>query len=163
MRLEAGSPSGMPLVRNPLLWLGAADPLDTQAELRASDPVREALVAMLTAWQDTFGDRPASVADAVEGRHSSGTSRKASTARCRLPVAGERNGDTQHAYRLGRCLRRRHVRRIENGFRCESAGTDSLSKRPLYRVVALTGVTGVTGVIPNPSREIARCEFICMG
>ena len=142
------------LVRNPLLWLGGADPLDTQAELRASDPVREALVAMLSAWQDSFGDVPASVADAVEAATAPGQAARPQLLDALRAVAGERNGEI-NTRRLGRYLVR-HVRRIENARRFESAGTDSLSKRPLYRVVALTGVTGVSGVIPNPSREIAR-------
>jgi putative DNA primase/helicase len=142
------------LVRNPMLWLGAADPLDTQAELRASDPVREALVAMLTAWKESFGTDAASVASAVEAATGSGMSAKPQLFDALYSVAGERNGEI-NTRRLGRYLVR-HVRRIENGHRFESAGTDSLSKRPLYRVVTLTGVTGVSGVSANPTREIYR-------
>jgi putative DNA primase/helicase len=144
------------LVRNPLLWLGAADPLDTQDELRGSDPVREALVAMLTAWQDAFGDNPATVADAVEGATAAGQSAKPRLLDALLSVAGERNSEI-NTRKLGRYLAR-HVRRIENGQRFESTGIDAFSKRPLYRVVQVTGVTGVSGVIPNPSREKQRAN-----
>lgn len=140
------------LVRNPLLWLGAADPLDTQDDLRTSDPVREALVAMLTTWQDTFGDRPASVADVVEAAKAPGQSARPQLLDALLAVAGERNGEINNR-RLGKYLKR-HVRRIENGYRFESAGTDLISCRPLYRVAKPSSVTPVSSVTTNPSREI---------
>jgi hypothetical protein len=139
-------------VRNPLLWLGAADPLDTQNELRASDPVREALVAMLTAWQDTFGTEAASVADAVKEATRSGQSEKPQLLDALLAIAGERNGEI-NSRRLGRYLKHQ-VRRIENGARFESAGIDSFSKRPLYKAVRLSGVSGVSGVTASTPREI---------
>ena len=145
------------LVRNPLLWLGAADPLATQAELQASDPVREALTAMLTAWRDTFGDKPASVADTVEAASGTGMSAKPQLLDALLGAAGERNGEI-NSRRLGKYLIR-HVRRIENGCRFESHGKDLLSHRPLYRVASITerpGVTGVTGVSPTQRAEIAK-------
>jgi putative DNA primase/helicase len=137
------------LVRYPLLWLGVADPLETQAELRGSDPVREALVGMLSAWQDTYGARPASVADAVEAATKAGQSANSQLLDAILAVAGERNGDI-NTRRFGRYLQRQ-VRRIENGLRFESMGTDPLSHRQLYRAVRLPGVSGVTGVSANPS------------
>jgi hypothetical protein len=53
-------------VRRPLIWLGAADPLATQAELRGTDPIRAALTAVMTAWSEVFGEEPATVAQVVE-------------------------------------------------------------------------------------------------
>ncbi len=137
------------LVRNPLLWLGAADPLETQAELRATDPVREALIALLTAWRDTFGERPASVANAVETASATGMSANPHLLDAISAVAGERNGGINNR-RLGRYLVR-SIRRIEGGLRFEDSGIDLISKNRLFRV---SGVTGVTGVSANPSREI---------
>ena len=139
------------LVRNPLLWLNAADPLDTQAELRATDPVREALVALLTAWRDTFGAQPATVAEAIQAATASGMSANPQLLESVLGVAGERNGDV-NARRLGKYLTR-IVRRIENGMRFENAGSDPLSHRNRFVV---SGVTGVTGVSPTQRARNGR-------
>jgi putative DNA primase/helicase len=139
------------LVRNPLLWLGAADPLDTQAELRASDPVREALIMVLSAWRDAFGTHAASVADAVEAANAPGQSARPQLFEALLGVAGERNGDL-NARRLGRYLTR-NVRRIESGMRLENAGVDLLTNRHRFVV---TGVSGVTGVSTTQRAEIRR-------
>lgn len=137
------------LVRNPLLWLGAADPLETQAELRATDPVREALVALLTAWRGAFNNQPTSVADAVKAGTASGMSAMPQLLEALQGVAGERNGEV-NARRLGRYIVR-NIRRIEGGMRFENAGVDLLTHRHRFVV---TGVSGVTGVSANPSREI---------
>lgn len=131
-------------VRRPLLWLGAADPLDTQSELRASDPVRESLLALLNAWRDEFADQPASVAIAIEAAGGMAMSARPRLRDALLEVAGERNGEI-NARRLGRYLVRQ-LRRIENGMRIEDAGTDRISCRRLFRV------TGVSSVRLSPSR-----------
>jgi hypothetical protein len=144
------------MVRNPMLWLGAADPLDTQAELRAADPVREALLAMLGAWCDQFGDKPTSVADAVKAATSSGQSEHAQLFDALSSVAGERDGKI-NTRRLGRYITR-NLRRIENGQRFEAAGIDLVSKTRLYMVGRLPGVSGVIGLSANPSRTNGRDE-----
>jgi putative DNA primase/helicase len=143
------------LVRYPLLWLGAADPLDTQDELRASDPVREALVAILTAWQDAFGHQPASVADAIEAATSPGQSANLPLLDALAAVAGERNGAEINTRKLGRYLKY-NLRHIENAMRFESAGINRFTCRPLYRVVAVPSVTSVSGVISSGRSEIAE-------
>ena len=130
------------LVRNPLLWLGAADPLDTQAEIRASDPVREALVALLHAWQEVFRNESASVAQAVEAAIAPGMSSRPQLLDALIAIAGERNGEI-NARRLGRYLKR-NVRRIEGDLRFEHMGIDLITKRHLYRVASVTGVSGVS-------------------
>lgn len=43
------------MVRNPLVWLGRADPCDTRREIEAIDPVREGLLAIMDAWGAAFG------------------------------------------------------------------------------------------------------------
>lgn len=143
------------LVRYPLLWLGAADPLDTQDELRASDPVREALVAILTAWQDAFAHRPASVADAIEASTAPGQSANLPLLDALAAVAGERNGAEINARKLGRYLKH-NLRHIENGMRFENAGINRFTCRPLYRVVTVSSVTSVSRVISNGRAEIAE-------
>jgi hypothetical protein len=134
------------LVRYPLLWLGAADPLETQAELRATDPMREALVTLLTAWRVTFDNQPTSVADAVQAATASGMSANPQLLEALMAVAGERNGDI-NTRRLGRYLTR-NVRRIESGMRFENTGNDLVTCRHQYKVTSVTSVTA------NPSREI---------
>jgi putative DNA primase/helicase len=142
------------LVRYPLLWLRAADPLDTQTELQASDPVREALTAMLTAWAETFGDQPATVADAVEAATRAGQSACPQLQDALLGVAGERDGKI-NTRKLGRYMKH-HVRRIENGARFEYMGTDTFTCRPKYRVSRLSSVSSVSGVSATPTR--ASCN-----
>jgi putative DNA primase/helicase len=131
------------MVRNPMLWLGCADPLDTQAELRASDPEREGLLAMIDAWSQEF-DRPATVADAVKAASGTGQSERSQLYDALIGVAGERDGKI-NAKRLGRYIKK-HLRRIENGRRFEFAGTDALSCRPMYRVTTLSSVSSVSSV-----------------
>ncbi|MEA3106844.1 MAG: putative primase/helicase [Gammaproteobacteria bacterium] len=143
------------LVRNPLLWLGAADPLDTQDELRASDPVREALIAILTAWQYTFADQAATVADAIEMATAPGQSANLPLRDALAAVAGERNGAEINTRKLGRYLKT-NQRHIENGIRFESAGIYRSTCRPLYRVVAVSSVSSVSSVISNGRAEIAE-------
>jgi putative DNA primase/helicase len=43
------------LVRGALMWVGAADPVETTKKLRKSDPVLEALRAVMGQWREAFG------------------------------------------------------------------------------------------------------------
>jgi hypothetical protein len=43
------------LVRGALCWLGLTDPCETRANVKADDPVRNAIAAFLTAWHEAFG------------------------------------------------------------------------------------------------------------
>ena len=54
------------LCRQPLLWLGLADPTESVFEAMAEDPDRETLDRLLTAWQSVFGRTPPMVRDAVK-------------------------------------------------------------------------------------------------
>jgi hypothetical protein len=49
-------------VRDPLLWLGEADPVATTHRMRADDPAREALSALMHAWGASFGARAVTAA-----------------------------------------------------------------------------------------------------
>jgi hypothetical protein len=53
------------LCRQPLLWLGLADPTESFFKAMAEDPDRETLGRILTAWQGVFGKTAAMVRDAV--------------------------------------------------------------------------------------------------
>ena len=54
------------LCRQPLLWLGLADPTESVFEAMADDPDRETLARLLEAWQSVFGKTPAMVREAVK-------------------------------------------------------------------------------------------------
>jgi hypothetical protein len=60
------------LCRQPLLWLGLADPTDSVFMAMAEDPDRETLGRILTAWQAVFGKTAAMVRDAVKQAASFG-------------------------------------------------------------------------------------------
>ena len=53
------------LCRQPLLWLGLADPTESVFLAMSEDPDRETLGRILTAWQGVFGKTAAMVRDAV--------------------------------------------------------------------------------------------------
>jgi hypothetical protein len=46
------------MVREALVWLGAADPCDSREVLASSDPEREALALLMDAWHACFADEP---------------------------------------------------------------------------------------------------------
>jgi hypothetical protein len=54
------------LCRQPLLWLGLADPTESVFLAMAEDPDRETLGRILSAWQSVFGKTAAMVRDAVK-------------------------------------------------------------------------------------------------
>jgi hypothetical protein len=62
----AGYAEWSDLCRQPLLWLGCADPAVSVFEAMAEDPDRETLGRLLTAWHATFGKTPAMVRDALK-------------------------------------------------------------------------------------------------
>jgi len=43
------------LVRDPLIWLGSGDPVDTQKQLRAADPQKADLAAVFQVWKTELG------------------------------------------------------------------------------------------------------------
>jgi hypothetical protein len=49
------------LVRGTLLWLGEADPVETMAEVRASDPETASLRQVMAAWSEAFGSESVTV------------------------------------------------------------------------------------------------------
>jgi hypothetical protein len=61
----AGYADWCELCRQPLLWLGCADPAASVFEAMTDDPDRGPLDRLLTAWQLVFGTSPAMVRDAI--------------------------------------------------------------------------------------------------
>jgi putative DNA primase/helicase len=101
-------------VREPLIWLGMPDPVETTTKARDADPERERLSALLEAWQARFEGTPKTAAEAVETAkdHVAG-SYTAPTLRAALidALGSERELE---AGRLGYYLRARERRIIAN-------------------------------------------------
>ncbi len=53
------------LVRGALMWLGAADPVETMAAMRQSDPERESLRAVMVGWRAAIGPDRTTVAQVI--------------------------------------------------------------------------------------------------
>ena len=137
------------LVRRPLLWLGVRDPLETQAELRAADPVREALVALLQAWREALADSAVTVAQLIIAATATGQSERPQLFEALQSVAGERDNRI-NAKRLGHYLKR-NLRRIEDGLRLEDMGEDPVTWRRKYKVsrVSLVSRVSVNPIVRN--------------
>ncbi len=115
-------------VRDPLVWLGCADPCDGRRRVEANDPVRQGLAALLAAWEGAFGRAPGTVAEVArllaEGRGVWPAPEPEATAALReavLEVAGTVHGEIK-TRQLGVFIRA-HARRIEGGRRFVEVGT----------------------------------------
>jgi putative DNA primase/helicase len=117
-------------IREPLVWLGLADPCETRSAVLADDPEREESLAVLRALREEFEDGKFTAKRIV--RHcESNTLRVAIEA-----VALGRNKEVD-SRKLGWWLRRNH-NRIIGGLRLESKGSESGSSR--WRIVEPSGV-----------------------
>ena len=105
------------LCRQPLMWLGCADPTASVFEAMAEDPDRETLGRLLTAWYAEFGMAPTMVRDAVKRSqqwdHASTMSR-GELKEVLHDIADERGEINRR--RLGWWIRR-HAGRIVDGLR----------------------------------------------
>jgi putative DNA primase/helicase len=139
--------------RDPLLWLGLADPCATRRKAEARDPVRELLVALLQAWHALFGGTPTTVAEAIRTADTT-TLQPAEVElnqalqRAMTDVAGERG--VINARRLGRFFGR-HERRVEGGLRFQQG--EMRHGVATWRVVTVAGSAGSAGLPPTPTRE----------
>jgi primase-polymerase (primpol)-like protein len=52
-------------IREPLVWLGRADPCRTRETIIVSDPDRDCAMSILSAWREAFGDRAMLVAEII--------------------------------------------------------------------------------------------------
>lgn len=102
------------LVRGALLWLDLADPVITRLEIEEADPVRERLIALLSAWHDALGNRRVTGSELIFEAASSQRLRNALA-----PFAEEKG--TLVVRRLGYALRG-YAGRIEGGFRLVATG-----------------------------------------
>jgi len=101
------------LCRQPLLWLGCADPTDSIFEAMSEDPDRETLEHLLHAWYSVFGKAPTMVRDAVK-QASSCLDDHVELREVIHDIADER-GDINRR-KLGRWIKR-HEGRIVDGLK----------------------------------------------
>ena len=114
------------LVRQPLLWLGVADPVANIVEQLAADPDREELGRLLTAWRKVFGAAAAHVADAVE-KTQPGVYGSSTELRDVCMELAEERGQINRR-RLGKWIAR-HAGRIVGGLRFEKSTSKSYSQK----------------------------------
>jgi hypothetical protein len=126
------------LVRYPLVWLGCADPIETQRALEEADTERQGLRVLLAAWVAICGERPVTVADLRRAAHGKGGEALMDA----MPgVALDRSGQI-NAHRLGNYLVER-VGQVVDGMQIKDAGEDKHAKTRRYRVAV--GPPGASG------------------
>lgn len=130
--------------RQPLLWLGCADPTGSLFEAMAEDPDRETLARMLTAWHAAYGKAPAMVREAVRLAHNA-FDEQAELREVLHDIADERGEINRR--KLGWWIRR-HAGRIVDGMRfARSSGNRSAEA---WRVEVVESVSPVSPVLNAP-------------
>jgi putative DNA primase/helicase len=105
------------LVREPLIWLGMADPCLSRRRIEDRDPVRDALGCLLEAWHANFGGKAQTVAHAIETSGMTSMAEKVLALREALDAVGSFRGSID-SRRVGNFIAK-HERRIERGLRFE--------------------------------------------
>jgi putative DNA primase/helicase len=152
--LDAGSPGLQPklgsfevwsdLVRSALVWLGAADPCETQESMRTNDPDLVKFCDICGRWYANFGDRPLQVRQVIVFAHFDRALQEAILAVARTP----RNEINPHA--LGNYLRRnRNARR--GGFHLEGVGSRTHQEGVAWRVHWIGPPEAAPPISPSPA------------
>lgn len=134
------------LCRQPLMWLGCADPTASVFEAMRDDPDRETLARLLDAWHDTFGKTPAMVRDAVKRVFTYPHDEQDSEFREVLRDIADERGEINRR-KLGWWIRR-HAGRIVDGLRIVRAiggGNGSAERWCVERVETVSPVLSVSG------------------
>lgn len=123
------------LVRSALVWLGKPDPVDTMNQARADDPVKTALMAMLTSWYDAVQSEPRTANEIIASAETRGpfdTLANPDLLESLKIVASDRRGSL-NSLTLGRYLSNQKSRVVE-GFKLVEAGK-TRTKQCLWKVV----------------------------
>jgi hypothetical protein len=134
------------LCRQPLLWLGCADPTVSIFEAMTEDPDRETLGRLLVAWYALFGKLPAMVREAVK-QSSLCLDGHAELLDVMRDIAEERGEINRR--KLGRWIKR-HAGRIVDGLRFVRASGNRSAEA--WQVEVVESVSPVLSVSP-PMRE----------
>jgi len=115
-------------VREPLVWLGRADPCSTVAKVREDDPKLSALLTILLQWKEALGTNSAhTMREVINVAISRGDFYNAL-----LAVGASRSGNVLSNERLGRWLKANEAK-IVSGFSIVRAG--SRDGYPLWRLI----------------------------
>lgn len=143
------------LCRQPLLWLGCADPTASVFEAMAEDPDRETLSRLLNAWFAVFGKTEAMVRDAVKQAYAF-NDEHAELREVLRDIADERGEINRR--RLGWWIRR-HAGRIVDGLRIVRATGNGSAERWRIEVVdspsSVLPVSQVSGSATNKTVNAA--------
>ena len=115
-------------VRQPLLWLGMADPASRVFEQLARDPDRETLGRLLHVWHGAFGGEPVMIREAVDASGNDDL-------REVLREIAEERGEINRR-RLGKWIAR-HQGRIVDGLRFERASGTTSAERWISKSVTV--------------------------
>lgn len=135
------------LCRQPLLWLGCADPTVSVFEAMLDDPDRETLGRLLTAWFSVFGKTPAMVRDAVKQALFFGDENTELLEVLR-DIADERGEINRR--KLGWWIRR-HAGRIVDGLRIVRASGNRSAEA--WQVEIVESVSPVSSVSIQPTEK----------
>ena len=141
--------------RQPLLWLGMADPTASVFEAMAEDPDREMLLRILDAWRLVFGRTAAMVRDALRRTSSTGSVEHVELKEVLLEIAGERGEINPR--KLGWWIRR-HAGRIVDGKRFIRSGSSGSAER--WRVEASPSVSPVSPVSSDSLQKVVPDDFM---
>lgn len=134
-------------IREPLVWLGMADPCETRTAVQADDPEREESLTALRALNEKFGNDEFTAKRII--RHC-----KSAKLRTALECVAVGRHQEIDAVRLGWWLRRTRDR-ICGGLRLEVAGKQSGSNR--WKIVEVPGGQGGHG---GQSRGTGVMRFV---
>lgn len=126
------------LCRQPLLWLGLADPATSIFDAIKEDPDREQLDRLLIAWKSVFGNIPAMIREAVNKSTCAGNENK-ELKEILHDIADERNEINRH--RLGRWIKR-HEGQIVNGLKFIRCSGNTSAER--WQVKSVSSISSVS-------------------
>ncbi len=135
------------LCRQPLLWLGCADPTNSVFEAMAEDPDRETLARLLAVWHVAFGKTPAMIREAVRLAH--GAPDDTELREVLHDIADER-GDINRR-KMGWWMRR-HAGRIVDGLRFVRASGNRSAEA--WQVEVMESVSPVSSVSVPPTDQV---------
>jgi len=138
-------------IREPLVWLGLADPCKTRERIIVNDPERDSALSILSAWSEAFGDRGMLVAELISEASPELKEQL-------MTVAAERNDPAKlDARRLGAWCRSVEDR-IFGDFRLRRDG--SVRRATVWRVRCVSqvskenpGQNGTTHARPTGSND----------
>lgn len=133
-------------VRQPLLWLGMADPAECVFAQLAQDPDREILGRLLHAWKNVFGNMPTMIREAV---HKATTGFGIAELREVLQEIADERGEINRR-RLGKWIARKQGV-IVDGLRFERASGTTSAER--WHVKSVMSVSTVMSVSDNAGEQ----------